>query len=66
MSCADYCAGRLRGIVENQRLLGEFEDPDFDVEIKLLRGLSYIPKGSFTAKCEHGRNFLVKRKRSRL
>lgn len=65
MSCQDYCAGRLRGIVENLKLRGEVGE-DFHVEIRPVPpGLSWIPRNSYIAKCEHGRQFLMREARPR-
>jgi hypothetical protein len=32
---------------------------DFEMEIKTLDGLSFIPANTYVAECEHGREFLM-------
>lgn len=58
--CYDYCAGRIRGILENKKLLGEISE-DFDVEIKPLnKRFHFIPPNTYVMTCEHGRDFAVR------
>jgi hypothetical protein len=56
--CAAWCAGTLDGIVANLKLCGELPE-DFDVTFKSLRGLMYVPGGSYILKCRHGRDYLA-------
>lgn len=58
-SCVEYCEGQLHGIVDNLKLRGEISE-DTKFEIKLLRGLTYVPKGTYIMKCEHGREWTIK------
>jgi hypothetical protein len=58
-SCTQYCEGRLHGIVDNMKLLGEIPE-DSKFEFTLLRGLMFIPGNSYILKCEHGREWMVK------
>lgn len=58
-TCETYCSGRIAGIVENLKLRGEISQ-GFEVEVKMLKGLRWIPAGSYVMTCEHRRDFLVK------
>lgn len=61
-TCPDYCAERLRGIVENQKRLGEVSE-DFDIEVRIVPKFGWIPGKTHVAKCEHGREFLLVEKK---
>jgi hypothetical protein len=45
--------------VDNLKLRGEIAE-DSKFEFKLLKGITFVPKGSYVLKCEHGREWLVK------
>jgi hypothetical protein len=56
--CPDHCVAKLEGICENARRTGLVPE-DFEMEIKTLDGLSFIPANTYVAECEHGREFLM-------
>lgn len=58
-NCLDYCAGRLRGIVENGKLMGELPK-DFELEVIPIKVVRRVPAGAYIMTCEHRRNFLVR------
>lgn len=59
-TCYDYCGGRLQGIAANLRLRGELPE-DFIIDVVPLKpGLRWIPGKTWTAKCEHGRSFILR------
>ncbi len=57
--CAEFCAGTIQGIVDNQKLLGHVSDA-FSVSIKVMNGISLVPPHSYVMTCEHGQSFLVR------
>lgn len=58
--CSAWCEEQLKSIVENLRLRGEVDD-DFQIEFIALRGwLVFVPKGTYTLKCRHGREWMLR------
>ncbi len=62
--CAEFCAGRLHGIVANLKLTGEITTEDFAISVRAMRrGLNWVPRGSYEMTCEHGQKFVVREER---
>lgn len=60
--CAEFCGGKIQGIVDNLKLRGRIS-PDFEAEIKPLNSFALIPPDSYVLSCPlHHRKFLVRRK----
>lgn len=57
--CSKWCEGRLAGIVTNLKLRGEITE-DFQVEFVPMIGMTWVPKDTYTLKCEHGRQWWLK------
>lgn len=57
--CARFCGEQIKGFVENLKLRGEVPE-DFEVTVRPVRGLTYVPGGSYQMKCPlHGNIFIV-------
>jgi hypothetical protein len=59
--CWNWCAGRLRGIVENLNLTRDSEDQELDVTITSVRRPvdRDDDRGIVTLVCQHGRLYLL-------
>lgn len=57
--CTSYCAGRLYGIAGNLKLRNKLPE-DFEIEVVPIKGIMWIPGDTWTAKCEHGREFILR------
>jgi hypothetical protein len=56
--CAAWCAGRLRGIVENRQLTA---GSTLNVEVVSVRRVAHDPDNrGFTVECQHGRLYYLK------
>jgi len=62
--CTNYCTGTLQGIVDNLKLRGKISE-EFELSVEPMRNLMWVPGGSYTMTCPHGRKFLVKQVRSK-
>lgn len=51
--CWTWCEGQLRGIIENQKRIGELRE-DYEVEIWSLRRLSFLRPSTTVLTCRHG------------
>lgn len=61
-SCAEFCAGVIRGRVENLKLRGEVCE-EFSVTIRPIRSrLSFVWPSTVIMTCEHGQAFAVREK----
>jgi hypothetical protein len=57
--CARYCGEQIKGIVENLKRTGEVTE-DFEITVRPVRGLTYVPGGSYKMTCPlHGNTFIV-------
>lgn len=59
--CASWCAARLYGIVETQKLLGNLPE-NFKVEVTSVSGAVYPPAGAIVLTCLHDRKYVMRRR----
>lgn len=57
--CWGWCGQQLLGIVDNLKLRGELP-PEAEIEVISVIGLMFIPGGTYTAKCRHGRTYILR------
>jgi hypothetical protein len=57
--CWGWCAQRLYGIVDNLKLRGELP-AEAEIEVISIIGLMYVPAGTYTATCQHRREYILR------
>lgn len=59
--CVTWCRGRLRGVIENQQLIGHVPET-WQFEVLSVKQVAHDPDNrGFTVRCQHNKLYYLKR-----